>query len=443
MHYRRHRTDPISIISAEPSLTAEKHPVAPGGNQVMFYSLTRATTWNIAGYLYLIIASLISTPILVHSLGVTQFAQYGLIIATLVLVSSFDLGLPQAVVRSLAREYKSFTKRQTIWATSSLLFAMTGLLSGVVATGIISRFNQTPELLLTTFALALLASLVGHYSTLPQAEGHFGYFNAKTFIVGTGNTLVAAYLAFHGYGVLTILTGQLACYFISLLVLAYFSLKFFPRPRDGKPSLTVAKSLISFGVKNQVGKVVGQIQAQYAKYLLSSVSPLSLSSYLIATGLVQKLSGGIAQLATAIYPASARKSNISSIRGLYYRLQMGLFLLGLLGVGTYHLIGLPFLTWWLHAPELVTLVDQVMWVLVWYFAILVTTPLASTILDSQGRPEITSFFAFVTTAIEITLALLMLPKYGLFAPVYASLISIFITTPFLLITTDRIIKVKS
>jgi O-antigen/teichoic acid export membrane protein len=409
----------------------------------MHYSLARATTWNIAGYLYLIIASLISTPILIHSLGVAQFAQYGLIIATLVLVSSFDLGLPQAVVRSLAREYKSFPKRQTIWATSSILFTATGVLSAIVATTIIARFNHTPELLLTTFALALMTSLVGHYSTLPQAEGHFGYFNAKTFIVGTGNTLLAAYFAYSGYGILTILVSQLTCYFLSLLVLAYFSLKFFPRPMEGRPSMAVAKSLMSFGVKNQVGKVVGQIQAQYAKYLLSSVSPLSLSAYLISTGLVQKLSGGIAQLATAIYPASARKSNVSSLRGLYYRLQAGLFSLGIVGVGVYHLIGLPFLTWWLRAPELVSIVDSVMRVLVWYFAILVTTPLASSILDSQGRPEITSFFAFVTTTIEIVLALLMFSTYGLFAPVYASLIAILVTTPFLLYTTHRIIKVKS
>jgi O-antigen/teichoic acid export membrane protein len=409
----------------------------------MHYSLARATTWNLAGYLYLIVASLISTPILVHSLGVTQFAQYGLIIATLVLVSSFDLGLPQAVVRALARQYKSFTKRQTIWATSSILFTLTGLLSAVVATSIISRFNPATPLLLTTFALALMTSLVGHYSTLPQAEGHFGYFNAKTFVVGTGNTLLAAYLAYSGYGILAILTGQLACYFLSLLALVYFSLKFFPHPMDGRPSLTVAKSLVSFGIKNQVGKVVGQVQAQYAKYLLSSVSPLSLSSYLIATGLVQKLSGGIAQLATAIYPASARKSNISSLRSIYYRLQVGVFLLGLIGIGVYQFAGLPFLTWWLRAPELVAMVDSVMKVLVWYFAILVTTPIASSILDSQGRPEITSFFAFLTTAIEIVLALLMFSTYGLFAPVYASLIAILLTTPFLLYTTDRIIKVKS
>lgn len=406
----------------------------------MHYSLARAATWNLAGYVYLIIASLISTPILVHSLGVTQFAQYGLIVATLVLVSSFDLGLPQAVVRALAKEDKSFSKRQTIWATSSILFIMTGLLSGLVAAAIVSRFNHTTPLLITVFGLGLLTSLVGHYSTLPQAEGYFGYFNAKTFLVGTGNTLLAAYLSVRGYELLVILAAQLACYFLSLLVLAYFSLKYFPHPRDGVPSLKVAKSLITFGVKNQIGKVVGQVQAQYAKYLLASVSPLNLSAYLISTGLVQKLSGGIGQLATAIYPSSVRNSDLGMLYKVYCRLQISLFGLGITGIFVYHLIGLPFLTWWLHSSELVPLVHTVMQILVWYFAVLVVTPLASSILDSRGKPEITSFFAFITTALEITLALLLFSKYGLFAPVYACLIAVTLTTPFLLFAADRIIK---
>jgi O-antigen/teichoic acid export membrane protein len=65
----------------------------------MYYSLTRATSWNVVGYLYLIIASLIATPILVHSLGLSQFAQYSLIIATLGLVSTFNLGHPASRCR--------------------------------------------------------------------------------------------------------------------------------------------------------------------------------------------------------------------------------------------------------------------------------------------------------------------------------------------------------
>ena len=111
-----------------------------------------------------------------------------------------------------------------------------------------------------------------------------------------------------------------------------------------------------------------------------------------------------------------------------------------MGIGIYDLIGYSFLSWWLNSSELVTLVDSILTLLVWYFGILILTPLASCILDSQGRPEITSFFALLTTIIEITLALALFPRYGLFAPVYSALIAILLTTPALLITTDRVLK---
>jgi O-antigen/teichoic acid export membrane protein len=404
----------------------------------MFYSLKRATLWNIAGYVYLLIASFISTPVLVHSLGISEFSRYSLILASTIFVSAINLGLPQAVVRALAVEHKFSKARQTIWASSSLLFILTGILAGIIAVALVYPLHLDISLLIIIFGISLTNNLVSHYLTLPQAEGHFGYFNLKTFIIGTGNTLFAALLAYLGYDILAILTMQLFTYWFTLLPLAYFSLKYFPNPRAGKASVSVIKSLTSFGLKNWGGKLIGQVQSQYAKYLLVAVSPITLSAYVIAQGLVQKLAGGVVQLATAIYPASARVGLDKSFHKLYHRLQFGLLVLGLLGVATYYLLGLPFLTWWLHSTELVALVDAAMRVLVWYFVLLLLTPLPSTILDGVGRPGLGSLFAFVTTFIEISLAIYLYPNFGLMAPVYAALIAISITTPVLLYTTDKI-----
>ncbi len=440
MHYRGSRNEPISINSAEPSLTAEKHPVAPASKQVMFYSLTRATLWNLAGYLYLIVASLVATPILIAHLGLALFGQYGLIIATLALVSSLDLGLPQAVTRALARNHQFSPRRQTIWATSSLLFVATGLLAGLASAFAAYYLHVSYSTIPVIFAIAVMNNLLAHYLTLPHAQGHFGYFNIKTFIVGTGNTLLAAFLAGKGQGIAAILSAQLLCYLITLLPLVSFSLKYFPRPWQGRPSRNIASSLISFGLKNQAGKLVGQLQSQYGKYLLAALSPLALSAYIVAQGLVQKLAGGITQLSSALYPASSRATGRFPLRRLYYRLQLALFLLALLGVTLYSLVGYSFLSWWLHAPELVTLVDSVLKILVWYFAILALSPLASTILDSHGRPELTSLFAALTTILEITLALYLFPRYGLYAPAYAALLAILVMTPPLLYVTARVLR---
>ncbi len=406
----------------------------------MFYSLKRATLWNIIGYVYLLIASFISTPILVQYLGISQFSTYSLIMASTIFVSAINLGLPQAVVRALAIEHKFSKSRQTIWASSSLLFILTGVIAGIVAIALVYPLHLSLSLLVIIFGIGLVNNVVSHYLTLPQAEGHFGYFNLKTFIIGTGNTLLAALLAYLGYDILSILTMQLFTYWFTLLPLAYFSLKFFPRPRDGKVSLPVVKSLTTFGLKNWGGKLIGQVQSQYAKYLLVSLSPITLSAYVIAQGLVQKMAGGVVQLATAIYPASARIGSDRSFRKLYHQLQFGLLALGLLGVAAYYLLGLPFLTWWLHDLELVTLVDSVMKIFIWYFALSLLSPLPSTILDGLGRPGVGSLVVFATTLIEIFFALVLFPSYGLFAPVYAAMIAIIIMTPVMLYEAEKALK---
>ena len=406
----------------------------------MHYSLTRATLWNLAGYLYLFIAALVATPILIHSLGLSQFATYSVVVAATILVSSIDFGLPQAVARALAISPKPSPSRQTLWATSSLLFILSGLLSGLIALLITSLLHIGWLISILVFLICLLNNLLAHYSTLPQAEGHFGYYNAKTFIVGTGNTLVSAYVATRGWGLLGIFTALLFCYLLTLMPLVYFSLKFFPRPREGRPSLSVAKSLLAFGFQNQFGKLVGQAQSQYGKYLLIGLSPLSLSAYVIGVGLVQKMVGGVAQLASAFYPAAARSGQSQSLRLIYYRTQLGLFALGLLAIGAYSLFGYSFLIWWLHDTTLVSLIHTFLLSYRYYALLLLLTPLASTILDSFGYPLITSIFAFIAFVIELSSAIWLYPRYGLLAPAYAGIISLLLMTPILLLFTGRILS---
>lgn len=402
------------------------------------YSLARATVWNISGYIYLLIAALISTPILVLHLGLAQFGLYSLILATLALVSSIDLGLSQSVVRALSRDHEFSEHRRSLWATSSLLFIMTGLVGASIAVFVAYNFHAQLIVLPIIFSLGLINNVVAHYSTLPQAEGHFGYFNIKTYIVGTANTLLAAYLAWNGQGILAILLTLLASYLLTLLVLAYFSLKFFPRPRDGKASLKVAKSLIEFGIKNQVGKLVGQAQSQYGKYLLAALSPITLSAYVISQSLVQKLVGGVVQLATAFYPASSREGINTKMYNIYLKIQLSLLVLGILAVIVYEYIGYQFLIWWLQDVNLVENVHSFLRIFRFYGLLLLLTPLASVVLDSKGRPELTSLYAILTFVIEIILAIILLPYYGLLAPAYAGIVALLLTTPLLLISANKI-----
>jgi O-antigen/teichoic acid export membrane protein len=150
--------------------------------------------------------------------------------------------------------------------------------------------------------------------------------------------------------------------------------------------------------------------------------------------------GGVAQVASAFYPASARSGVNPSIRRIYLRIQLGLFALGLLAIGAYSLIGYSFLIWWLKDPELVGTIHSFILVYRYYGLLLLITPLASTVLDSTGHPGTTSLFGTIAFAIELIFALLLLPHYGLLAPAYAGIISLGIMVPMFLIFTGKILS---
>ena len=417
----------------------------------MHYSLKRASTWNMVGYLFLILASLISTPILVKHLGLGVFSQYGLIIATLGVVSTINLGLPLAETRLLARESTSACKKFSVWATASILFVALGVVAGLVAVTIAYYLHVNYATLGVIFCLVLINSLVTHYMTLPHAEGHFGYYNIKNFVVGSANTLIPAHLVTHPQlisqnllvhlGIIDILLRvQLLAYLVTLMCLGYFSLKYFPHPRDGVFSKPIALSLIKFGLKNQLGSVIGQIQAQYGKYLLIGLSPLTLSSYIIGTSLVQKMVGAVGQLATSFYPAASRGDDQPKLRYLYSKIQLYLFMLGLGAIVAYQYAGLPFLTWWLKDVGIATNVHSFLLVYRFYALLLLLTPMASTVVDGHGRPGMTSLFGAVAFALELIIAIAILPRYGMLAPAYAGLASLMIMTPLFLFFTGRILS---
>ena len=400
----------------------------------MKYSLTRATLWNLSGYLYLIIASFFSIPIIISSLGITTFSQYVIILAILTLASSIDLGLSSAVIRKLARD--DHDHHHTIWSTSLTLFLSIGLVVALITTFIIYQFGITISILPIIFIYALTNHLLSHFLTLPQALGRFDLYNLRTFLVGTANTLIAASLAHLGYGINSIIIAQIIAMIITIIILIRYSYNHFHHFII-KPSIKYSRELLSFGIKNQIGKIMGQLGAQYAKFLLAPISALAVSSYSISQGVVLKLAGSLTQLSTALYPVSSASTHSIRLRRLYHRAQLIILVSSLLGITIYSFFGLPFLTWWLTDLELVTAVHSVLNFLIPYLAILTLTPLASTILDSHNKPGTTSFFATITILLEIILAVYLLPTYGLLSPAISALISVSLTTPFLLIVTER------
>lgn len=404
----------------------------------MTYSLKRSVAWNLSGYLYLLVASFISTPIIVQALGYSDFGRYGLILATLALISSLDLGLPQAVIRAYARTAQT-SQKWSLWVTARLMFLLLGAVGALTIFGIVLIITQNFALALYSALLGFLQTATVHYTSLPQSAGAFGISNLKTFIVGTANTLLAAILAFYTHDLSLILLFQVIAYLLTLLILQIYNRRYLPvLPKSPQPRLTLAKALLAFGLPNQLGKLANQISAQYAKFLLAPLSPFALSAYLITQGLHQKAVAVISQLSISLYPAASQGSGLRH----YSRFQFYSALIGVLGVVVVFSTAEPILLWWLGDPVLATEVNSLLQIAILAFAVQVLTPLAATTLEALGHPELPARTAVWTMVLEVTLAVLLLPHYGARAPLLGSLAALVITTPILLLWTRRTLSLK-
>lgn len=412
-------------------------------------TLLKNTSYNVASYIVLLLASFFSVPIILSNLGKEGYGVLVLLTSIAPLMSVLDLGLSSAVVRFMSIPDIGYKERAKIWQTSFFLFIL--FASVIFAFSLIVFFNfikPWPALSsIDSFSFAYIAFLISvtlfinhiniHFMTLPQVNQRFDIYNTRTILVGLSNTLGSALLSFIYPSLVAILLFQLIFHLLALISLLFYVYREFKLDLLPKFHLKTAKLLLNFGLKNFLGKVANQAESQFSKYSLGSL--LSASSVAIF-GIPQKLviyaAGGFSQLTLAFFPMSAsllKKERIGKLLKLIILLQGLALVTGILGVATIYLFGLDFLLWWLKDPQLVISAFPVFKILSWFFLLTILTPIPSSVLDSINSPQTPSFFAILTAIITITLIFLLTPDYGVLGPAYAAVASSSITVPSFLI----------
>ena len=106
---------------------------------------------NVASYIYLSVAAIISIPILVRSLGVQAFGLYTIITSIMPILSALDFGLGLAVIRYLALPNVSDEKKVRVWQTSFYFFAVVGLALFFISLGILYFYVFKSQYVFTMF----------------------------------------------------------------------------------------------------------------------------------------------------------------------------------------------------------------------------------------------------------------------------------------------------
>lgn len=414
-------------------------------------TLIKNTGYNLAGYAYLLLASFFSISILLHNLGRDVFGVYLLLASFISIASVFDFGISSAVIRKLSLPQTSPEDKIKTWKTSFAIFISIAFVLFVSLIGIILWLSQTMPIFAHLdpntlhWSIVFLASIVfinhlnTHFLNLPQAEQRFDIFNTKALLVGTANTLISAFVSGIFPNIAALFVIQLLFHLLTLILMVRYSLRFF-HGLNFSPAFdkVTGKSLFSFGFKNFIGTLAGQIEGQFSNFMLGALaSARAITSFNIPQSIVIKGAGVVSQFAQAFFPLSAsllEKDRIKKLKSLVLGVEILTLLGGVLAVTLTHTVGQSFLLWWLKDTVVVELAYPVLKILSFYFLLVSLTPVPTVLLQGLNKPQIPSFFAVLTVAIEIVLATLLVPELGVVGMAYAFLSSASFTVPLFLFT---------
>ncbi|HSV95143.1 MAG TPA: polysaccharide biosynthesis C-terminal domain-containing protein [Spirochaetia bacterium] len=409
-------------------------------------SLIKNTGFNLAGYIYLLVTSFFSISILLGNLGRDLFGVYLFLGSFIPLAAVFDFGISNAIVRRLSLPDITKSEKVTAWKTSFSLFLVISISLSLVVGGILLFVTRTlpmfkiidPIILNWTVLILVITVFVNHlnshFLSLPQAEQRFDVFNSKTLLVGTGNTLLSAILSAFFPNLALIFLLQLVFHIFTSIYMTIYSYRIFP----GKSFLPgyneeEGRGLVDFGLKNFAGTLANQADVQISKYALGSLSSASaITAFSIPQNIVLKAAGVISQIAQVVFPLSSsllEKSRIEKLKKMVLGIEALTFLCGILAITLSFTVGREFLLWWLKDEIVVSAAFPILKILSIHFLITALTPIPSVLVQSIGKPQITSFFAILTAVVDGIAMFILIPQFGVLGAAYATLLSSILTVP--------------
>ncbi len=421
-------------------------------------TLIKNSSYNLVSYAYLAIASLISIPIILNSLGGELYGSYILFNGIVLVAATFDLGLSQATIRWLSLPKINQVTRVNTWKTSLFFFYILATLLSLI-TFILLRFflidlpaftpiNSDQYSLATIIASGIV--LINHlniaFLTIPQAHQRFDIYNTRTIIVGTANTLITAWLSTKTDNIAVLLGLQLVFHLSAFItLLGYSRHQLGANPLIPKLHKQISKELLGFGGKNFVTNIANQIRVQFSNFILGGlIGPIAVTAFSIPQNLIIKAAGAISQVTLAFFPLSTSLTSperFPKLKRLIIQLQIIIFLLGIIQVFVVYQFGYQILIIWLNNPEIVAQAYPVLKVLSWFFLLTILTPIPTAVFESLNKPQIPAITASLNTVFTIGLIYILTSQYShadpSIMPAYANLISSLILVPALLIALAK------
>jgi O-antigen/teichoic acid export membrane protein len=383
----------------------------------------------------------ITIPVVVHGIGTSAYGIYTIVGVVLGYVAFLDFGLTAAVVRSVSRHRvvgDSVALGRSVGTALTLLIGF-GLL-GAIAIFLLSPFITTSILHVpsglredATFALRVAGLGFGFnmvlvvFAGVVQGLQRLDIFASRSVIISTLSSLAQIGAVTLGGGLRWLVVATIIVSVFGFAIFLVAARRLLPgtsfRPRlDG----SAVGELWGFGLFRFVNQLSGQITTQIDPIIIGIFQPIAaVGLYSVPLAVTQKFHLAEDSVASAYFPAAV-ELHARNDTGRLHRLYMSTLKVVLVGMAFLIVVSAGYsgeiLTAWVGRG----IAEQASWI----FALLACGYGLSALIgipaqtaDATGNQRWTAGFAVASAVIQLTLALILVPRFGAIGAAEALLIN--------------------
>lgn len=383
----------------------------------------------------------VTIPIVVHGIGTSAYGIYTLVAVVLGYVAFLDFGLTAAVVRSVSRHRvagDSVALERSIGTAFTLLIGL-GLLGAIaiflLSPVAISSILHVPTSLRedATFALRIAGLGFGCnmmlvvFAGVVQGLQRMDIFASRSVIISTLTSLAQIGAVTLGGGLRWLVIATMIVSIFGFAIFLAASRRLLPavsfRPRLDRSAI---RELWGFGLFRFVNQLSGQVTTQLDPIVIGIFQPIAaVGFYSVPLAVTQKFHLAEDSVASAYFPAAVELHATGDIDRLH-RLYLAAFKAVLVAMAFLILVCAGYSSEILTAWVGRSIAQQASWI----FALLAVGYGLSALIgipaqtaDATGNQRWTAAFAVASAVIQLTLALILVPRFGAIGAAEALLIN--------------------
>ena len=392
-------------------------------------SLVRNSVANVLGSVLPSLVTIITTPLLLHHLGIANYGLLTIITAITGYFAIIDINLTAGSVKYVSEYHargETTLESQTI-VLGFLVYLLIGILGGLalyffaapLAHGLFDIAPSQDSEAIRTLKITGLAFLLGqiqqYLNSLPQALQRYDLTAKTESFFGIFIPVLSVLLVMNGQGIYQLLQLRIAASALNILLLLLFCRRLFPAFKLSLPGRPLCRTLLTFSGYAYLSKVASLSYAHADKLIIGSLLGMeAVALYSIPATIVGRILGLSFRMSSVIFPAAshmAARGEWEPLKQIYADSTRYLAYFNGIAVGFICLFSYELLYYWMGAQIAAS---------GWMVLILIGlslyadtfTNIPSLVNDGLGHSKISGGFAFVRSLIGVGITWLMARYYG-------------------------------